>query len=427
MSEGTNFLASVVATGSITALRQATAEHFVDEEERAVWGYLNRHLEMYAEIASVDAVLEQTGVELPEIEDSVDYHWSGLVDRKLYNDIRVPYNELRTALGANDMSSIRDIVGRMTTASMANEARRDLLPASEVADMTMQRYAIAHANPGVTGVPTGWDSIDRDTLGYQGGDLIIWAGRPATGKTWLLLRQLAAAHQAGYSTLFVSMEMSLTGIGQRFFGMMAGVNPRTIRAGRLSTRAERVLRETMEEYREENRLHFYAGNMGETTTALNAVIVERNPDIVFVDGVYFMRSPNANRNADRNSHVAYAIDDLKRFSLARDIPVVATTQFSRDAGRGGRRGSLENIAYTDAISTHASLIYSISPPDARARNQQSLIVRVQKGREGETTPVALRFEFSPVNFDETDINDAIDPREHGAGEVDLGWMRDANN
>ena len=35
----------------------------------------------------------------------------------------------------------------------------------------------------VTGVPTGWDDLDKLTSGWQPGDLVILAGRPATGKT----------------------------------------------------------------------------------------------------------------------------------------------------------------------------------------------------------------------------------------------------
>lgn len=421
MSEGTNFLAAVVASGSVSALRLSEPEHFVDDEEGSAYRYLVQHLQSYGEVASFDAVYEQTGVDLPEVEDSVEYHWANLVERRLYNDVREPYNDLRAALGSNDMTDVRDIIGRMSTLSMANEARVDLLPATEVARLMMARYAEAHAMPGITGVPCGWPTIDNDTGGYQGGDLVMWAGRPGMGKTWLLLQQARAAAAAGFNVLFVTMEMGLAQIGTRFYGMVAGVNPRLIRDGRLSSRAERMLRRETRAYNANNRLFFYSGNMGQSTTALNAVIVERNPDAVFVDGVYFMRSPTADRNANRNSHVAYAIDDLKRIALARNIPVVGTTQFSREAGGGGRRGSLETIAYTDAISTHASLIYAIQPPHARAMNQNTVIVNTQKGREGEAASMALRFEFAPPNFDETDLAVAIDPQDQG--EVDLNWMR----
>jgi len=421
MSIGRNYLAAVVASRSVSALRHAEAEHFVDDEESAIYEYLVNHLESYGEVASADAVYEQTGYDLPEIEDSVDYHWTNLVERRFYNDIRDPFNDLRRAIGNNEMGEARTLIGRISTLAMSNEVRVDLLPASEVGRLTLERYRQNHMMPGITGVPSGFGSIDVDTGGYQGGDLVMWVARPGMGKTWILLAQALAAARAGFNVLFVTMEMGLVQIGTRFYGMVAGINPRLIRDGRLGTRTERRLAAATGEFNDNHRLFFYSGNMGQSTTALNAVLVERNPDIVFVDGVYFMRSPSADRNANRNSHVAYAIDDLKRIALARNIPVVATTQFSRDSGAGGRRGSLETIAYTDAISTHASLIYMLQRPHARAVNQRTLLINTAKGREGEAANLAIKFEFAPPCFDETDMAQALDPQDQG--EVNLDWMR----
>jgi replicative DNA helicase len=39
----------------------------------------------------------------------------------------------------------------------------------------------------ITGVPTGYRDLDRDTSGLQPGDLVIIAGRPSMGKTALAL------------------------------------------------------------------------------------------------------------------------------------------------------------------------------------------------------------------------------------------------
>src|SRR2546427_8097730 len=39
----------------------------------------------------------------------------------------------------------------------------------------------------ITGIPTGYRDLDRETSGLQPGDLIIIAGRPSMGKTALAL------------------------------------------------------------------------------------------------------------------------------------------------------------------------------------------------------------------------------------------------
>lgn len=425
MSEGINFLAAVVQTRSLSALRRITEDHFVDEDEAEVYEYINHHLERHGEIPSADAVFEQTEIDLPEVEDSVDYHLSVLNQRKLYNDIREPYNRLRSALGSRSMQEVEQIVGEMSAATMVNRDRNDLLPVGEVGSLVLERYEAAHMRPGLTGVPSGWPTLDEDSAGYQSGDLVIWAARPETGKTWLLLRQAAAAHEAGANVLFVTMEMPLIGIGNRFFGMQSNINPRLIRNGRMSNRASAHLRQVIDSYRTSRRLHFFQGNMGQDMNALHTVVVERSPDIVLIDGVYLMRSSKAPRNTDRFQSVAYSLDDLKTLALNRNIPVVGTTQFNRTRGNSRRRSrngdsnALETLGYTDAYSTHASLIYSVSKPPVRAQNQDVRIIQTEKGREGESGVIAVNFLFSPTNFDETDMEQVPDDQEA----PDMDWMR----
>lgn len=428
MSEGLNFLAAVVASRSITALRNATEDHFVDDDEVAVFRYLYRHLERYSEIASNDAVFERTGIDLPETEDSVDYHWSRLAERKLYNDIREPYNELRAALGSRSMETVRDIVMSMSAAVMLNRERADLLPVGELGRSVLAAYDRAHNSPGMTGVPSGWPTIDEDTSGFQGGDLVTFVARPGRGKTYLLLNMTRHAYHAGFNVMFVTMEMSLDAIGRRYFAMEAGVDARQIRSGRLRTRGRERLRQVVEEYESANRLHFFGANMGQNASVLSAVIAERNPDIVFIDGVYLMRSQNAPRNTDRFGHVGYVFDDLKTLALARNIPIVVTTQFNREGARVRRRGrdsdALEKIAYSDAVSTNSSLVYSITFPPPQAVNQEALVISTEKGREGEGTRIAINFRFNPVNFEETSLDEV-----EGVEDVeppDMDWMRNGH-
>jgi replicative DNA helicase len=421
MSVGLHFLSAVVAHGSTSALRNLDESHFVDDDEVEAFQYLCRHLERYGEIASADAVFEVTGVNLPDVTDSVDYHRERLFDRKFHNDVRDPYNALRDALAEQRTGDAREAAHALYAVSMDSRPTADLLTISGAGESMLERYAQNHLRPGVTGIPTGWDRLDEDTGGYQSGDLIVWVGRPGTGKTWLMLWQLRAAVESGASVLFVSMEMPLDQIAARYFGMISGIDVRLIRRGQLSTRTEARLRGRVQEYeRIANRFHLYAGNMGQTTAELNAVVVELNPDIVYVDGLYLLRSPKAHRNADRNSHVAYAVDDLKRMSLVRNIPVVGSTQFNRQAGSGGRRGNLETIGFTDALGQNTSLVYSVKQVPRRASNQNALIVTTEKGREGERADMAIAFEFHPVNFEQIDLSQAQDPADRN---VDLEWMQ----
>lgn len=71
----------------------------------------------------------------------------------------------------------------------------------EMVDAMQRRY---DADGAVSGVPTGLESLDALTAGWQAGDLIILAARPSMGKTALALQ---AAIAAGRSLVF-SLEMT---------------------------------------------------------------------------------------------------------------------------------------------------------------------------------------------------------------------------
>ncbi|MBL7174003.1 MAG: replicative DNA helicase, partial [Desulfobacteraceae bacterium] len=61
----------------------------------------------------------------------------------------------------------------------------------------------------VTGVPTGFEQLDRLTAGLQPSDLIIIAGRPSMGKTALALNiGYNAAKKTGNAVAVFSLEMS---------------------------------------------------------------------------------------------------------------------------------------------------------------------------------------------------------------------------
>ncbi len=65
-----------------------------------------------------------------------------------------------------------------------NHLRKNFDTIDSVLVKTIQRIEdLRHKNEDVTGVPSGFSSLDRVTYGWQNTDLIILAARPAVGKT----------------------------------------------------------------------------------------------------------------------------------------------------------------------------------------------------------------------------------------------------
>jgi replicative DNA helicase len=87
----------------------------------------------------------------------------------------------------------------------------------------------------ITGVPTGFYDLDRQTSGFQSGDLIILAARPSMGKTALAIN--IAEHVAlneGLPVAVFSMEMGASQLAVRIVGSIGRIDQGHLRTGKLT-------------------------------------------------------------------------------------------------------------------------------------------------------------------------------------------------
>src|SRR5258705_2333166 len=100
-----------------------------------------------------------------------------------------------------------------------NHLRKNFDTIDSVLVKTIQRIEdLRHKNEDITGVPSGFPSLDRITYGWQSTDLIILAARPAVGKTAfaLNLARNAVMHPGKHTPVALfSLEMSAGQLVQR--------------------------------------------------------------------------------------------------------------------------------------------------------------------------------------------------------------------
>jgi replicative DNA helicase len=91
-------------------------------------------------------------------------------------------------------------------------------------------------NEDLTGVPTGFPTLDKTTYGWQRSDLIILAARPSVGKTAfaLNLARNAAMHPTKPTAVaFFSLEMSTSQLVQRILSAESEIHLEKISRGRM--------------------------------------------------------------------------------------------------------------------------------------------------------------------------------------------------
>src|ERR1700710_46947 len=118
-----------------------------------------------------------------------------------------------------------------------NNLRKNFDSIDTVLVKTIQRIEdLRHKNDDISGVPSGFSSLDRITYGWQPTDLIILAARPSVGKTAFALnlaRNAALSATKPTAVAFFSLEMSSAQLVQRILSAESEIMMEKISRGKL--------------------------------------------------------------------------------------------------------------------------------------------------------------------------------------------------
>ncbi len=396
-SFGEQFIAAMLESGSIDSLRKIQSDLFY-EDELKIFDFVKQHYRNYAVLPSFQTVEKHLQTVLPQAEETVDYYRKRLVDRKLHSLIRDKFSNFRELMKKGDLDSVRSLIKQMESYCRIHKVDEDIRNVDEVLHSVLRDYDVAHESPGVTGIPSGWKYLDDKTGGWQNGDLVSFVARTELGKTYALLQQAVHNWDIGYSVLLITMEMTLNQTGRRILGMKAGVNPQYIKTGTLSTWAHRRIKHCADNILATDKFRIYAGSFSKKTDDVDTLVHEFKPDIVYIDSAYRLKAEQK-KYIQSNERIADVVGGIKIMTITHNRPFVVTTQFGRSAGKQGKSGSLENIAYSDAWGTDSSVVVAIKdgkPPNQRERRTLEIL----KGREGEKGEFEINYTFSPINFKE---------------------------
>jgi replicative DNA helicase len=269
-------------------------------------------------------------------------------------------------------------------------------------EATFERLAQAVQQRGLTGVPTGLGQLDGLTGGWQAGDLILLAARPAMGKTAALLHfARTAALDYGLPTAIFSLEMPTLQLMQRLVASeVPGFSNSDLRRGNLSGGLEQVayIRGQAERLRSQGqRLHLddTAGLSIQQLRAKCARLHAQQPlRLVLVDYIQLMRGDT---RGNREQEVGSISRGLKELAKELNAPVIALSQLSRDVEkRGGeKRPLLSDLRESGSLEQDADCIifmwrgeyYNIAEYGDGSPTADTVLFDVAKHRNGATDEV----------------------------------------
>ncbi|MCY7291069.1 MAG: replicative DNA helicase [Ferruginibacter sp.] len=253
-----------------------------------------------------------------------------------------------------------------------NHLRRNFDDIATVLVKTINRIEeMRNRQDEMTGVPTGFPSLDRLTYGWQPTDLIILAARPSVGKTAfaLNLARTAALHPTKPTAVgFFSLEMSSSQLVQRILSAESEIWLEKIARGKLEEHEMKQLYKKGIEKLSKAPIFIddsAALNIFELRAKCRRLKNKHNIGMIIIDYLQLM-SGSADRNSNREQEISKISRDLKGLAKELQVPIIALSQLSREVEKrkeGNKIPQLSDLRESGAIEQDADMVMFLYRPD----------------------------------------------------------------
>lgn len=276
----------------------------------------------------------------------------------------------------------------------------------------------------LSGIPCGFPSIDKVTLGWQPATMVVIAARPAMGKTAFVLsmaRKMACDH--GIPVAMFSLEMSNVELVKRLMVAETEIESEKIKNGRLSTDEWATFDQRMTRLMKAPIYIDDTPGLSIFDIRSKSRILKKKHDIkcIIIDYLQLMTA-SALKPGNRQEEVSMISRSLKGLSKELNIPVIALSQLNRNVeqrGSGvngatvdGKRPQLSDLRESGAIEQDADMVCFLHRPEYYKITDDgqghSLIGKaffiIAKHRSGRTADILLDFQADLIRFEEEGSN-----------------------
>ncbi len=246
---------------------------------------------------------------------------------------------------------------------------------------------------GVSGVATGFETIDRLTGGFQRANLIVLAARPGVGKTSLALNIAQNVAVEGKAPVAIfSLEMSAQELGERMMCSSARVSSHKLRTGSLSGDDYAKLVQSAGELEKADLfIDDSAGlNMFELRAKARRLKTKTPLALVIVDYLQLMSGDG--RADNRQQEVANISRSMKQLARELEVPIIAVSQLNRSPeARADREPQLADLRESGAIEQDADMVMFIYEDPSDPSSKGVVKLKIAKNRNGPTDTIRLGF------------------------------------
>lgn len=277
-------------------------------------------------------------------------------------------------------------------------------------DIIAERILEYHKKPtgSITGMSSGISSLDHLTNGWQKGDLIIIAGRPAMGKTAFVLTCAKTPAKAGKPVLIEELEMTSEQLIDRLISGESGINQDDILRHNLDAFDFAVLDEKLKNIIASKI--FVDDTAGQNIVGLRSKAILHKQkygiELIIVDYLQLMEVEEK-KGQNREQGLGAISRGLKKIAKELNVPVIALSQLSRAVEeRADKTPRLSDLRESGSIEQDADMVifllrpeyYGIKEYEGESTKQLCLAI-IAKNRQGVCDIAKMKFNGALMTFE----------------------------
>jgi replicative DNA helicase len=339
------------------------------------------HARRYAQIVRENALLRRLLGASYEIQESVLDH-------------RAPPRELVEQAEKAMLEVARD------------DRQQDFRAIEEVLHEELDKlHRLSIEGTSLTGTPSGFKDLDEITGGFQPGNLIIIAARPAMGKSALVCNIAEnAAVEHGKAVALFSLEMAEAELAQRFVASQARIKGEELRKGRVAEQRWPKILKASQRLAASPLWVDDSSDVGMLEIRAKARRLhsqcENGLGLIIIDYLQLMRTDS--RYDSRVTAVGELSRGLKILARELGVPVIALSQLSRAVeSRPDKKPQLSDLRESGNLEQDSDLVMFIYrdeyyDEDSERPGEADLIIA--KHRNGAVGKVTLTFQKEYPKF-----------------------------
>lgn len=252
------------------------------------------------------------------------------------------------AYGQSFIDNYNRLYKRITEGIIQSEDNTDQM----VAELSKK---VENANAGMVGdIPIRVREIQNLMYGLNAPDLIVLGARPSMGKTTTGLYLADSAADAGFDTMYVSLEMSKQQLSNIVIANRTGIPALDIRLGKLTP--EQFL-QVAQYYKliNNSKLNIVSSQyrwLEKLQTKARQLHKIGKLKLIVIDYLQLMKTEQ--KSGNRDQMLGIITGELKSLALELNVPIIALSQLKRSSA--GRKPTLEDLRESGNIEQDADVV-----------------------------------------------------------------------